>query len=232
MDHPVAIVTGAGRGIGRATAELLAGQGYRVALVSRSEAELNEAAEGMNQALPIPADVTEPEDVRRIIETTLERFGRIDALINCAGQAPVRTLEQMSVDEWRGVIDTNLSAVFYLCQATWPTFRKQRGGVVVNISSLACRDPFPGLGAYGAAKAGLNLLGLALAREGQAIGVRVHTVAPGAVETAMLRSILTTEQFPSEMTMSPQEVARVIAQCVQGDLQYSSGEVIFLHKTV
>jgi NAD(P)-dependent dehydrogenase (short-subunit alcohol dehydrogenase family) len=102
--------------------------------------------------------------------------------------------------------------------------------VVVNVSSYAARDPFAGLGAYGAAKAGVNLLGLALAREGAEIGVRVHTVAPAATETAMLRSNFSRQQLPEDQTLSPQAVAKVIVQCVCGDLACTSGEVIYVHK--
>jgi NAD(P)-dependent dehydrogenase (short-subunit alcohol dehydrogenase family) len=121
--------------------------------------------------------------------------------------------------------------VFYMARAVWPMFRRQQEGVMVNISSMAARDPFAGLGAYGAAKAGVNVLSLALAREGAAMGVRVHTIAPGATETAMFRSIRTVEQYPAEKTMRPEEVARVICQCIAGDLRYTSGEVIYLNKT-
>jgi NAD(P)-dependent dehydrogenase (short-subunit alcohol dehydrogenase family) len=102
---------------------------------------------------------------------------------------------------------------------------------VVNVSSYAARDPFDGLGAYGAAKAGINLLSLALAREGKPIHVRVHTVAPAATETTMLRTLLTPQQYPSEQTLDPAQVARVIVQCVCGDLECTSGEVIYIHKS-
>ena len=102
---------------------------------------------------------------------------------------------------------------------------------MVNVSSVAARDPFPGFAAYAAAKAGLNLFGLCAAREGEQIGVRVHTLAPGAVETGMFRQLLTPEQYPTEKTLSPADVARVIADCVRGNLKHTSGEVIYLHKT-
>jgi 3-oxoacyl-[acyl-carrier protein] reductase len=138
----------------------------------------------------------------------------------------------MTPEEWRAVIETNLSAAFYLTRAAWPAFERQRGGVVVNISSAAARDPFPGFAAYGAAKAGLNLLGLSAAREGEKIGVRVHTIAPSAVETEMFRGIMTRDQYPSEKTLDPAEVARMIALCVTGELRYASGEVIYVHKVV
>jgi NAD(P)-dependent dehydrogenase (short-subunit alcohol dehydrogenase family) len=100
----------------------------------------------------------------------------------------------------------------------------------VNVSSLGARDPFPGFAAYGAAKAGLNLLGLSLAREGATIGIRVYTVAPGAVETSLLRSLMTTDQLPIDQAMDPVDVAKVIAQCAAGDLRFTSGEVIWMHK--
>jgi NAD(P)-dependent dehydrogenase (short-subunit alcohol dehydrogenase family) len=233
MEKPVAIVTGAGRGIGRAVAQALDRIGYRLALVSRTVAELKQTAKLLTaESLIAPADVSIADDVDALIRSTVERFGRIDAVIHCAGVAPVRSIAEMSPEEWREVIDTNLSAAFYLCHAAWPIFRKQEGGVVVLVSSQAARDPFAGFAAYGAAKAALNHLTLSLAREGQAINVRAHCIAPGAVETGMFRQILSEDQFSREKTLSPEDVASIIALCVRGDLRYASGEVIYLHKTV
>lgn len=233
MSSPVAIITGAARGIGRATATELKRGGYDVVLVSRTKKALDEAAHEIDGgAVAFPADVTEPHEVDALVAETLSRFGRIDAVVNNAGLAPVVSVKDMSIDRWRAVIDTNLSAAFYLSRAVWPTFEKQQSGVIVNISSLASRDPFPGFAAYGAAKAGLNLFGLALAREGQPINVRVHTVAPGSVETPMFRGIMSAEQWPTDKTLDPVEVARVVASCIDGDLRHTSGEVIYLHKTL
>jgi NAD(P)-dependent dehydrogenase (short-subunit alcohol dehydrogenase family) len=180
----------------------------------------------------VPVDVTDAEAVGNCVVNVVYEYGRLDAVVHCAGLAPVKMIEEMGVGEWREVLETNLSAAFYLCRAAWPQFRKQGSGVVVNISSEASRDPFPGFAAYGAAKAGVNLFGRSAAREGQALGVRVHTIAPSAVETRMFREILTTDQYPTEKTLAPEEVARVIVQCVRGDLAHTSGEVIYLHKTV
>ncbi len=167
MNNRVAIITGAGRGIGRATAVELAQSEYRLALISRNAGELDETRKICGEEVErFVCDVSDPAKVDRMIDDVLKRFGRIDALVHCAGLGMVRTVEKMTPEEWRATIDTNLSSVFYLCHRLWPVFRKHGGGVVVNVSSYAGRDPFPGLGPYGAAKAGMNLLGLALsARE-------------------------------------------------------------------
>jgi NAD(P)-dependent dehydrogenase (short-subunit alcohol dehydrogenase family) len=232
MTSPVAIITGAGGGIGRATAIELARRGHRLALCGRRIQTLEETAKLTGGGIAIVADVTIPADVDRLVQTTLAEWGRVDVLVNNAGLAPVLNVEETTIEQWRAVIDTNLSAAFYLAQACWPIFRRQGGGAIVNLSSMAARDPFAGFVAYGAAKAGVNLLSLSLAREGEKIGVRVYTVAPGAVETEMFRGILSAEQFPVDKTLQPEEVAKVIGQCVAGDLRFTSGEVIWVRKTV
>jgi len=239
MNDRVALITGAGRGIGRAAAVALAGAKYRLALMSRTEGDLQKTAQLAQVAIEgtviLPLDVSDPDDARRAVEQTAARFGRLDAVVNVAGAAPVRRVEEMTVDEWRSVIDTNLSAVFYLSKFAWPHLRRSatpdRPAAIVNISSLASRDPFAGFAAYGAAKAGVNLFGLAAAREGQADHILVHTIAPGAVETEMFRQLLTPEQYPPERCLSPADVADVIVQCVTGRLWHTCGEVIYLHKT-
>ena len=231
----VAIITGAGRGIGRATAVELGRLGYRLALAARNLEALGETvvvAGGASNCFACRTDVTDPAQVDRLVRQSLDRFGRIDAVVNNAGLAPVRSIPETSVEEWRAVIETNLSAAFYLCRAAWPTFERQGGGVVVNVSSAAARDPFPGFAAYGAAKAGLNLFGLSAAREGERIGVRVHTVAPSATETEMFRGIMSADQYPKDKTLDPADVARIIGRCVTGELRYTSGEVIYVHKTI
>ena len=231
MSKPVAIITGAGKGIGRAIAAELAQRGYDLVLTARTVADLEETARiAKSDAVIVAGDVADPEHAIRVVEQTMERFGGVDALVNNAGSAPVKLIEQMSVEEWRRVIDVNLSATFYFCKAVWRPFSEAARGAIVNISSLAARDPFNGFAAYGAAKAGINLLGLALAREGESKNIRVHTIAPGAVETGMFRSILSKDQYGEEKTLPPAEVARIVAMCVNGELAATSGEVIYVHK--
>jgi NAD(P)-dependent dehydrogenase (short-subunit alcohol dehydrogenase family) len=231
MNERVAIVTGAGRGIGRAAAIELAKSGFQLALVSRTRAELETTATLCGEgAKSFICDVSDRHAVDKLLDEVLKTFGRVDALVHCAGLVFMRSIEALTPEEWRSMVDTNLSPIFFFCRRLWPVWRKLGGGVVVNVSSQAARDPFPGLGAYGAAKAGVNLIGLALSREGAEMGVRAHTVAPAATETAMLRSIISKEQVPTGKTLEAAEVARVIAQCVSGDLACTSGEVIYVHK--
>jgi 3-oxoacyl-[acyl-carrier protein] reductase len=232
MSQPTAIITGAGRGIGRAAAVALAKDGYRLSLVSRSEAELEQTARLCGNAIITAADVCDLAAVEGVVHRTLSELGRVDALVHNAGLAPLGPIERLSPQQWRATIDTNLSAAYYFCRALWPIWRKQGSSAAVLVSSVAARDPFVGFAAYGAAKAGLNTFGLALAREGAEMGLRVHVVAPGAVETDMLRALMTPQEFPAEKTLDPADVAAVIAQCVRGDLKYTSGEVIYVHKTV
>ena len=237
----VALITGASRGIGRATAIELGKQGYRLALVARSSADLQETARlagaaGAGDTLVLAGDVTEAPQVEKFVRRAAEQFGRLDAAVNVAGVAPRRTIEQMTIEQWREVIDTNLSAVFYVTKFAWPILRETAGrygrAAVVNVSSMASRDPFDGFAAYGAAKAGLNIFDLVAAREGEKCGIDVHTIAPGAVETGMFRGLMSVDEYPASKTLTPQEVAEVIGQCVMGALRHTRGEVIYLHKTV
>ena len=170
MTKPTVLITGAGRGIGRAAAIELASLGYEPLLVSRTESELRQTSQLAGSGRIFVADVANAEQVQRLIDSASKEAGRIDAIVHCAGLAPMQSIDQMTPAQWQSVIDTNLSAAFYLCKAAWPIFKAQKSGVIVNISSEASRDPFDGFAAYGAAKAGLNLFGRVAAREG--IGAR------------------------------------------------------------
>jgi NAD(P)-dependent dehydrogenase (short-subunit alcohol dehydrogenase family) len=228
-----AIVTGAGGGIGRQVSIQLAARGYYLTLVSRSQDKLDQTAqlaleaapEGVSCAVAV-CDLRDTQAVKSLPTQALERFGRLDAIANIAGDAPMMPIEQITPDEWKYCIDVNLSCIVHLTAAAWPVFTSLGGGVIVNVSSMAAFDPFPGLAIYAAAKAGLNMFTHCTAQEGQAIGLRAVAIAPGAVETPMLRKLVNEQALPRDKTLDPADVARLIVGCITGDHPFESGETI------
>jgi len=233
-DQPIAIVTGASSGVGRASAMLLAGMSYGVALVARNADKLQETENELNEQHPnaatlcAPGDVTDPEAVQQVLDQTLERFERIDAIVNAAGSAPLQPIEKVTPDLWQGCVDSNLSSVVHMVSKAWPTLRKQRSGTIVNVSSMAAFDPITGFNIYGAAKAGVNLLTYATGQEGKKPGIQTVCVAPGAIETPMLRQHFSEKVLPKDKTLSPEDVATVIVDCITGEREFTSGETIQL----
>ncbi|MEZ6243404.1 MAG: SDR family oxidoreductase [Phycisphaerales bacterium] len=227
----VAAVTGAGSGIGRATAVMLGERGWRVVLSGRREAPLRETATLVEQAggraACVAMDVAD-EGGRRALIAEIERaFGRLDALINNAGYARLEPFTQMSEQTQRDIFAVNVEAPISLTRAAWGLLSKS-GGRVVNVSSVAAASPFPGLGVYGAAKAALNLATIVMAAEGESVGVRAFSVGPGATETAMLRSAFDESVVGRDQTMAPEDVARVIVACAVGERDEDSGATIYL----
>jgi len=228
-DLKVAIVTGAGSGIGRAVAVQLGAEGYCVVLVSRGRDSLEATAELVDgETFVYPADLADADTITTLIEDVLASFGRVDALVHVAGYSELQTIDAITAQTWRQTVDVNLGAAVLLTAGVWPTFKKQNSGVVVNVSSMATIDPFPGLSAYAAAKIGLNLFTSCTAKEGKDIGVRAVSVAPGCVETPMLRAMFDEQMIPNDKTLSPEEVADVICRCVTGDRVFEDGETIVL----
>lgn len=190
----VTIITGAGRGVGRATARHFAQVGARVVLCSRTVAQLDEVAAEIEQAggsaLAIVADVSSEADVQRLFQKTIEAWGRVDILINCAAIVAVRPFLEMDAATWDSVLNINLRGTFLCCHAAFSIMAAQQQGVIINLSSLSGVrgvEKFPGLSAYNVSKAGVASLTEILAVEGQPHNIRVCAVSPGAVDTAMLR---------------------------------------------
>lgn len=229
-DRPLAVITGAGRGIGRAIAMEFGRRGYQLLLTARTKRELADTARLAGGGTILAGDVTSVGHAKKLVAKAMAIAGRIDVLVNNAGYAPALSMEEISIEEWEKILATNLSAAFYLSKFAWPVMVKQGGGVIVNISSVASRDPFPGLGPYGAAKAGLNLFGMDLARQGKEHGIRVHTLVLGAVETQMLRKLVTRKQLPVEQTLRPEDVSKAVYACMNGALAHTSGEVVYLRR--
>lgn len=232
---PVVIVTGAGSGVGRDTALLMADTGYRVVLASRTEAALEATkqyirTEGRPDAecLVVPTDVSDPAQVAKLIEQTLQVCGRIDAVCNAAGSAPLQPIDQITDDGLEQALAVNLKSVIYMTRAVWPTFKKQKSGAICNISSMASIDPFVGFNVYAAAKAGVNLFTKATADEGKRYHITAAAVAPGAIETPMLRQNFPAKVIPEDKTLDPLVVAGLIRDILTGERKTEPGETIVL----
>jgi len=182
-----ALVTGAGRGIGRAIARALAGQGARVAHVSRTASELEAVAAEIRAAggvaLPVPGDLKDPAFPAQAVERAVASHGRLQLLVNNAGVGAFASLAETTDAMWEDVMGTNLTAVFRLTRAALPHLTKG-GGQVYMISSLAGQNPIAGLAAYCASKAALDHLAACLMLEVRGQGVKVTVLAPGSVDTA------------------------------------------------
>ena len=206
----VALVTGGSRGIGFSVARALVGQGAAVAITGTQEQRLADAAgelgRGGATVVPVRADVRRHDDVVRSIETTVSQLGGLDVLVNNAGVGVFRSVADMSLNDWQALIETNLTGVFYYCRGVLPHMRAHGGGWIINISSLAGKNPFPGGAAYCASKSAVNAFSEALMQEVRHDGIRVAYVMPGSVQTEFSgRSI-----GGDDWKLSPDDVAEVV----------------------
>lgn len=185
LDGQVAVVTGGGSGIGRATAAALATRGVRCVLVGRRENVLATAVgELPTGAGHVAADLTEPGAPERVVDEVLADHGRIDLLVHAAGRFDSRPVEDTDDEFWRDVLELNLGATMALTRAAWSALGDS-GGQIVLVSSVAAIEGFPGDAAYAASKGGVNALGGVLALEGRPHGIRIVTVCPGQVDTEL-----------------------------------------------
>ncbi|EAP77737.1 SDR family NAD(P)-dependent oxidoreductase [Roseovarius nubinhibens] len=228
-----AIVTGAARGIGLATTELLLEDGWQVAMVDWDADELARATEGRERILALPLDVSKPDQVAEIMTRTKEAFGGIDALINNAGVADFGPIEETDFARWRRVMETNLDGVFLMTQAATPMLRASGQGAIVNIASISGLRASTLRVAYGTSKAGVIQLTQQQAVELGEYGIRANCVAPGPVRTKLAMAVHSQEiidayhdAIPLNRYGSEREIAEVIAFLCSHRASYVNGQTI------
>jgi NAD(P)-dependent dehydrogenase (short-subunit alcohol dehydrogenase family) len=190
LDGQVAVITGSGRGIGRAIALAYAREGAKLALAARNESELQETVSVVSElgaeALAVRTDVTSQKDTERLADRVVERFGRIDLLVNNAGNSgPVGPLQGNDIADWVNTINVNLTGTFLVCRAIVPVMLEQSGGKIINLSGAGATNAWSNMSAYCSSKAAVVRLTEVLAQELDGKGITVNALGPGSVHTSM-----------------------------------------------
>ncbi|MDE3164309.1 MAG: SDR family oxidoreductase [Acidobacteriota bacterium] len=212
----IAIVTGGTRGIGRAIAERLVAEGAKVALCGRTRDAAERAAReigGEGSVLGVAADIRKVEDVRALFDAVDRAFGGLDILVNNAGEGVFRKVGEMTVEDWHRNIDLNLNGVFYCTREAIGRMRARGGGFIVNISSLAARNPFAGGAGYSASKFALNGFTEALMLDHRYDGIRVTSIMPGSVATDFGGS--GKPPTADDWKVAPEDVAETVAMVLK-----------------
>ncbi len=237
FENQVAIVTGAGRGIGEAIARRFAAEGARVAVVSRTESNSQKVADAIDadhvgRARPYAVDVADFDAVQKVGEQILADFGRVDVLVNNAGITRDTLAMRMSSDDWDAVLDTNLKGAFNFTRSVLRAMVKRRSGRIVNISSVSGLMGLAGQANYAASKAGLIGMTKSIARELASRGITVNVVAPGFIETDMT-SVLSEEirqgaraQIPLARFGAGEDIAATVAFLSSAEAAYITGQVL------
>ncbi len=220
----VVVVTGASGGIGLATARAAAAAGAKVVLAARSGDQLAELGDALRregyEVLVAPTDMRQPAEVAQLVETALQHFGRIDVLVNNAGQAVAGTVADLNLDDYRQVIELNMFGPIYAIQASVPKMRAQGGGIIINVSSMVSKMRIPGLGGYASTKAALNMLSDTARGELASDNIRVITVYPRVTATNFGRNSLGNRQ------MRQQQRAHAASAVVVDTPEFVAGKIL------
>ncbi|NDW04259.1 SDR family oxidoreductase [Jiella pacifica] len=236
IEGKIVAVTGAGRGIGRATALLLAARGARLVLGARSESEIAEVAREVEQAGGAVAhrqtDVTCRADLQALVGLAQERFGGLDVIVNNAGIGPISRFDALRVEDWDAMIDVNLKGALYGIAAALPLFAARKTGHVINVVSTAGLKIVPTMGVYAATKNALRTATEALRQE-NVPGLRVTEVSPGFIDTTFAASSINDpevraaiEKRKRELAISPEAIARAIAFAVEQPADVEIGSIV------
>lgn len=219
-----ALVTGGSKGIGRAICLALAKEGANVIIAARNENEIKETVDKLkamgSKALAIRADMRSEEDVRRLISMTIDKCGRLDILINNAGVAYKKRLEETTLEEYEKIMDTNLKGVFLCTKYAIPYLRESKNGKIINISSIGGLHGLQDFSVYCASKFGVNGITESIVAELEG-KIKVYAICPGAVDTDMYRSI-----YSERPPLKPEHIAEKVLELASPDSKVTSGKII------
>jgi NAD(P)-dependent dehydrogenase (short-subunit alcohol dehydrogenase family) len=242
MEGRVAVITGGGTGIGRASALLLAERGADIVLAGRRVEPLKSTVDDIEalgrRAIAVPTDVTKADQCQALVDATLAEFGHLDVLLNNAGGGETKAIMKWTDEEWHQVLDLNLSSAWYLSRAAAKPMIAQGKGAIVNISSGASLLAMPQAAAYGAAKAGLNNLTGSMAAAWTRKGVRVNCIACGAIRTPGLEEEAQRGGYEIDMIgksngagriAEPDEIGHGVLFFASDASSYCSGQTLYMH---
>ncbi|MBP1712658.1 MAG: putative dehydrogenase like protein [Deltaproteobacteria bacterium] len=240
LSGKVAIVTGGGRGIGKAIALGLAGAGAKVVVCSRTSKEIEEAADEISrvggEALPLTVDLTANDQLENLVNTTVKEFGRIDILVNNAARSFLRSLMDLREDGWDKVFNTNVRAVWLLSRLAAKKMMEQKNGRIINITTVGAEKAELGMAAYGCSKAALKMLTRCMAREWAQYGINVNAVGPGLTRTDFSKPIWSNPEVAKHVAMAipkgrlaePEEIIGAVLFLASDAAGFITGQSIYV----
>lgn len=230
----VVVITGASSGLGEAAARLLSANGAKVALGARRAERIATLAKELGAgAIGVPTDVTKFAEVKALVASAVEKFGRIDVIVNNAGLMPQSPLERLKIDDWDRMIDVNIKGVLYGIGAALPYFKAQKSGHFINVSSVAGHKVRPGSAVYAATKAAVLMLSEGLRQEVKPYNIRTTVVSPGAVQSELPQSVTEADvagvigKFYEENAIPADSFARVVAFAISQPADVDINEILF-----
>ena len=227
MEKRICMITGAGGGIGSAVAEALFSYGYNLVLMGRNEEKLKKVANG-RQCLILPGDICDDIYIKEAVEKTVATYGGIDILINNAGIAQSKAIEDISMEEYDRIMNTNARAPFLMCKTALPYLEESSFGTIINIASVTAHKGYALQSVYAASKHALLGFSKALSKEYYEKGVRVHVISPGAVFTDMVR--ISRPDLTGEGMLLPDDIAETVLYLIKMRKSASVADEIQLHR--